>query len=75
MDVMEQVGQKPLTPPTISGILKKLRWGVATRLFRDGQSSIRKENSRLFEGKRKTIAFKAVVFFVILNLTQLVVRE
>ena len=38
--------------------------GSSRPVFRDGQSSIRKEISRLSKEKRKTIAFKAVVFFV-----------
>jgi hypothetical protein len=37
--------------------------GSSARLFREEQSSRRKEISRLFERKRKTIAFQAVVFF------------
>ena len=38
--------------------------GSSRPVFRDGQSSRRKEISRLSESKCKTIAFKAVVFFV-----------
>jgi len=39
--------------------------GSSARIFREGQPSRRKEISRLFERKRKTIAFMAVVFFII----------
>jgi hypothetical protein len=38
--------------------------GSSRPAFRDGQSSRRKEISRLFELKRKTIVFKPMVFFV-----------
>jgi len=38
--------------------------GSSRPAFRDGQSSIRKEISRLSGIKRKTIVFKAMVFFV-----------
>jgi hypothetical protein len=41
-----------------------LRWGVAAQYFWDGQSSRRKEISRLSKEKRKTIANKAVVFLL-----------
>jgi len=37
--------------------------GSSARIFREKQPSRRKEISRLFERKRKTIAFLAVVFF------------
>jgi hypothetical protein len=42
-------------------IITLLRWGVAARLFRDGQSSRRKEISRLSGIKCETIALQAVV--------------
>jgi hypothetical protein len=39
--------------------------GSSHPVFQDGQSSRRKEISRLFKEKRKTIAFRTVVFFVL----------
>lgn len=45
--------------------------GSSTRLFRDEQSSRRKEISRLFETKRKTIAFyMRWSFFLIIGLSK-----
>ncbi len=38
--------------------------GSSRPIFRDGQSSRRKEISRLSGLRRKTIAFKAVVFYL-----------
>jgi hypothetical protein len=38
--------------------------GSSRPVFRDGQSSRRKEISRLLDFKSKTIAFKAVVFYL-----------
>jgi len=62
-DIM-RTAEKSLTYASKSCTMKLLRWGVAARLFRERQSSIRKEISRLFEIKRKTIASIGVGLFI-----------
>jgi hypothetical protein len=53
----------PWTQIPAACIILVLRWGVAARFFRDGQSSRRKDISRLSKEKSKTIASTAMVVF------------